>query len=121
ANVGLNPTQTVPPGGRRVYEWYAGDFTAERVPYDPALCSEESVIADDGERTMLVFDARPIEFGAVNLRSYADVVNHGTHGAIGALVVEPLGASWKVDPDLEAQATVTYLDAKGRKRRFREA
>lgn len=110
ANVGLNPVQTVPPGDRRTYEWYAGEFTAKRVKYDERVCNEANVLTDDGDRTMLVFEATPIEFGAINLRSYADVVNHGTHGAIGSLIIEPEGAEWFEDPQLQAQATVQFMD-----------
>ena len=60
----------------------------------------------------------PLELGAVNLRDMGDIVTHGMHGAIGALIVEPRGAKWKVDRDTRAQADVTYQD-NGTKR-FRE-
>jgi manganese oxidase len=109
-NVGLNPVQTVAPGDQRTYEWYAGQFTARRVKYDERTCNEANVIMDDGDRSMLVFDATPIEFGSINLRSFADVVNHGTHGLVGMLIVEPEGAEWSEDPRLQAQATVQYVD-----------
>ena len=35
---------------------------------------------------------KPIEYGAVALRDMADVIKHASHGAIGALVVEPKDA-----------------------------
>ena len=120
ANVGINPVQTVAPGETRVYQWYAGDFTVQRVPFDPVLATADNVIADDGEESLLVFQVRPVEFGAVNLRSYADVVNHGTHGLLGSLVVEPLGATWVADPDTDSQATVFFQDPTGTDRSFRE-
>jgi hypothetical protein len=50
---------------------------------------------------------RSIEFGAVPLLDMADVVKHPMHGAVGALVVEPKGATWQTDPGTEAQANVT--------------
>ncbi|AUX39699.1 multicopper oxidase [Sorangium cellulosum] len=86
ANVGRNPPQTVPPGQRRTYTWYAGEVTS----------------GPDG----VVW--RPLELGAVNLKDMADVVNHGMHGAIGALVVEPEGAVWYEKPGLHAQAWVAH-------------
>lgn len=120
ASIGLNPVGTVAPGDRRTYEWYAGSFTARRVMYDERTCNEANVLTDDGERSMLVFDAVPMELGAVGLRSYGDVVNHGTHGASAMLVVEPEGAEWQIDPHNSAQATVSYVDRKGERVNFRE-
>ncbi|WP_158542506.1 copper oxidase [Lujinxingia litoralis] len=98
ANVGLNREQTVPPGEERQFDWYAGVWSQGR----------KGIVST------------PIEFGAINLRSMADVVNHGVHGAMGALIVEPLGASWESDADTDAQATVSYVDSRGHQRTFRE-
>jgi hypothetical protein len=99
ANIGKNKVQTVPPGDSRTYTWYAGG----RVP--------------NGQGGTVL---GPIEFGTVNLRDMADVVNHGMHGAVGQLIVEPLGASWVEDPGTSAQATVTYVDAAGKPKSFRD-
>ncbi|UQA59335.1 copper oxidase [Polyangium aurulentum] len=101
ANVGRNSKQTVPPKGKRTYTWYAGE-----------------VIGKPGTKEIL--SATPIEFGSCNLRDMADVVNHGMHGAIGALIVEPQGASWTPDAGTEAQANVSFKDAKGVAQSFRE-
>ncbi|XYH93938.1 hypothetical protein ACMHYB_39735 [Sorangium sp. So ce1128] len=50
----------------------------------------------------------------------ADVVNHGMHGAVGALIVEPKGATWRADPGTDAQADVTFTDVYGYQRSFRD-
>jgi hypothetical protein len=73
-NVGLNPVQTVAPGGAEKYQWYAGTLTLDA----------DSLIAT------------PVEFGVVNLTP-ADPLKQASKGAIGALVVEPAGATWPVD------------------------
>ncbi len=103
ANVGLNAPQTVSPGGRRVYRWYTGDFRS-------------SVWSSPLRRGI----ATPVEFGIVNLRNMADVVNHGMHGGIGALIIEPPDAIWSTDPGTEAQARVQYTDVAKQTQTFRE-
>jgi len=79
ADIGLNPSiggsQTVLPGGVRVYQWYAGDIT---------ISNTGAVIAT------------PIEFGATNLIS-SDRLEHASKGAIGALIIEPQNATWTED------------------------
>ena len=68
ANVGLNPPQTVPPGGgKRVYTWRTHrpeDAAGQGRPLGPAL-----------------------------LQDMADFRNHRHHGLVGALVVLPEGAT----------------------------
>jgi hypothetical protein len=86
-NVGFNPNQTVGPGGVARYRWYAGD-----------------VVISGNQRI-----ATPIEFGATNLIS-SDPIKHSNKGAVGSLIVEPLGASWVEDATSRAQATVTKPD-----------
>lgn len=98
ANIGQNRVQTVAPGESRIYRWYAGYWRRQ------------------GGALVAV----PVEFGAVNLRSMADVVHHGTRGAVGALIVEPAGASWTPDVDTDVQATVSYVDSGNVRRSFRE-
>jgi hypothetical protein len=76
ARVGFNPDTTVGPGQSITYTMYAGDrrvdnLTGESVPV-------------------------PIEFGATGLRDIGDVIKHASHGAIGALIIEPLGSTWNV-------------------------
>lgn len=103
ANVGLNVPQTVPPGTTRIYRWYAGDyFSAPKTWLSPRAT------------------ALPMEYGVVNLRNMADVVNHGMHGSIGALIIEPPNATWDIDAGTEAQARVKFTNNKGVVEQFRE-
>jgi manganese oxidase len=85
ANVGFNDRQTVAPGYDRKYRWYAG-----RVDVLP-----------DGSRK-----ATPIEYGAINLTDYGDIMKHGSHGAVGVIVIEPPGASWTTASNSNAEAEV---------------
>jgi manganese oxidase len=86
-NVGFNPNQTVGPGGVARYRWYAGDIT---------ITGNQRV-------------ATPVEFGATNLIS-SDPIKHSNKGAIGSLIIEPLGSTWIEDAGSRAQATVTKPD-----------
>lgn len=101
ATAGLNPSQTVAPGGSRTYTWYAGTVDLRRQA--------------DGTMKMV---AIPEELGAVNLLP-ADRIKGPSKGLVGALIVEPSGASWTLDPDSRAQATVRF-DALGGRQEFRE-
>lgn len=103
ANVGLNALQTVPPGGRRVYRWYTGDFRSYR-----------------WFSTIRKGEITPVEYGIVNLRNMADVINHGMHGGIGALVIEPPDAVWSTDPGTDAQARVRFTAVDSTVQTFRE-
>ncbi|MET0623676.1 MAG: Ig-like domain-containing protein [Pyrinomonadaceae bacterium] len=85
ANVGINDKQTVSPGETKKYRWYAGKVTVNA----------------DKSRT-----ATPIEYGAINLTDYGDIMKHGSHGAGGVLVVEPKGATWTTPPNSYAEAQV---------------
>jgi len=85
ANVGINDRQTVAPGETRKYRWYAGKVT----------------VNPDQSRT-----ATPIEYGAINLTDYGDIMKHGSHGAGGVLVVEPKGATWTTPANSYAEAEV---------------
>lgn len=99
ASIGRNAVQSVPPGQSRTYTWYAGE-----------------IVPKPGGGVLHV----PVELGTVNLRDVADVVNHGMHGAIGTLVVEPMGSGWTPDPTTDAQAVVEHRDENGDLRSFRE-
>jgi manganese oxidase len=83
-NVGANLTQTIYPGQQTTYYWYAGDV---------------KVNADGSVTTT------PIEFGATNLMS-SDRLEHASKGAFGALIIEPLGATWTPDANRRTAATV---------------
>ena len=109
-----NPVRTVPVGN---YRWYAGDVSLKlRGP-------------QAGVRRNV-----PVEYGVVSLRDFGDVIKHSSHGAIGALVVEPEGAVAQSDCEVLAQANVTtpplpclnsaasvsYTDHDGKRQNFRE-
>ena len=83
-NVGINPLSTVDPGGTKTYTWYAGDVR----------------VTEDGEVKLT-----PIEFGATGLMP-ADRVKQVGKGAIGALIIEPPGATWTELASTRAQAKV---------------
>jgi manganese oxidase len=76
--------QLAAPGGAQTYRWYAGD------------------VSIDAAGTAV---ATPIEFGAVNLMP-ADTIKQGSKGLVGALVIEPQGATWAVDAGSNTQATI---------------
>lgn len=86
ANIGMNRrTQTTKLGDSRPvrYRWYAGDVQ---------LIDKQLV-------------ATPIEFGGTNLIS-SDRIKHSNKGAVGALIIEPEGATWELDEGTRASATV---------------
>jgi hypothetical protein len=87
-NVGFNPEQTVAPGESRTFRWYAGNTSS----------------TDDGRVI-----ATPIEFGAVNLVP-SDPLMQDPKGLVGALIIEPQGATWVEDANMRASATVTKAD-----------
>ena len=83
-NVGLNPIQTVSPGGSRTYTWYAGTLF-------PSASNQ------------LV--AQSVAFGGVNLMP-ADPIEHASKGAIGALVIESSPLAIYEDSAARASATL---------------
>ncbi|MFQ5610742.1 MAG: hypothetical protein ACE5H9_01265 [Anaerolineae bacterium] len=96
ANVGLNNhEQTVEPGHdeEEFYTWYAGIVSIERT----AAPNQVNLVAT------------PVEFGAVNLMP-SDRIKHSNKGLVGALIIEPQGATWAIDPGTRASATVTKTD-----------
>jgi hypothetical protein len=98
SNVGLNRYSTAMAGAEIValpragdpvpinYHWYAGNIK---------LVNNRPV--ED-----------PVEFGIVGLRDMGDVIKHSSHGAIGALVVEPQCSSWVEDGNTKASATIEH-------------
>jgi hypothetical protein len=94
-NVGINGQQTVPPGGRTTYQWYAGDLRPDYANVSGGR---------NNRRANLL--ATPVEFGGTNLIP-ADTVKQGQKGLIGALVIEPQGSTW---PDALADLTDTERD-----------
>jgi manganese oxidase len=89
ANIGLNPFQTPGPNHKVTYQWYAGHNRIDK--------STNSIVAT------------PVEFGAVALTP-ADPIKQASKGAVGALIVEPLGATWTTDTGTRASATVNKPD-----------
>jgi hypothetical protein len=83
SNVGRNRVATAAPGEAVQYTWYGGEVRVEN-------------------GTLV---AEPIEFGATNLIS-SDRIKHSAKGAIGALIIEPQGATWTEDATSRASATV---------------
>ncbi|HEX2254448.1 MAG TPA: copper oxidase [Thermoanaerobaculia bacterium] len=83
-NVGRNPEQTVDPGLTGRYRWYAGTTTADQ---NNNLTST------------------PVEFGSLPLYS-SDPIKHSNKGAVGALIIEPLAATWTEHPTSRARAVV---------------
>jgi len=83
-NVGHNPVQTVEPGKSRTFTWYAG-------------------INESGR------PAKPAELGTSNLIP-SDPLMQDPLGLIGALVVEPIGATERTDANSRAAATITRPD-----------
>ncbi|MCI0573439.1 MAG: multicopper oxidase domain-containing protein, partial [Myxococcaceae bacterium] len=120
ANIGLNPVQTVAPGKSITYRWFAGRWVLKDDPGPVTFPLQPVVQLASGGSGGDLFEAQAVEYGAVSLRDVADVVNHGMHGGIGALIIEPPGSTWKTDEGTDASATVTYTDSVGAQRRFRE-
>jgi hypothetical protein len=85
AAVGFNEDSTVSPGGTHVYTWYAGHRKLDT--------SGNPVAA-------------PVEFGATGLRDMGDAIKHSSHGAMGALIIEPQGSTWTTDAASKASADV---------------
>ena len=83
-------SQLVAPGKTttKPYRWYAGEISVDKANY---------------------MTATPIEFGATNLIP-SDPIKHGNKGAVGALIVEPKGATWREDATTRTSATVTKID-----------
>jgi len=81
---GTNPDQTAAPGQAVRYTWFAGRRS----------------LGSDGHTSW-----QPMELGTVNLLP-PDPVEQPQYGAVGALVVEPQGATWKPDAGTLAAATV---------------
>ncbi len=101
---GFNGEQPVGPGQRQRYYWYAGTVTVEGTQLKHT----------------------PHEFLPASLTSWGDIINHGPHGLVGALITEPAGATYHLlsDPDFTnggVSAQITYPDpSNGKPISFRE-
>ncbi|HVF90227.1 MAG TPA: copper oxidase [Blastocatellia bacterium] len=85
ANVGFNEDTTIGPGQSFTYIWYAGDRK----------------VNSQGKPVGV-----PIEFGATALRDMGDVIKHSSHGAVGQLIIEPVGSTWTTVGNSKATADV---------------
>ena len=68
-----------------------------------------------------------VEYGVGAIQDFGDVIKHSSHGAMGAVVVEPADATWQTDCQMttnvecsNAAATVTTKEADGKDATFRE-
>lgn len=94
---------------RRVF-WYAGDYQLQQ---------KENVTEGNATRVGQQIPV-PIEFGAIPLRSFGDVIKHPAHGAIGALVIGPKDSKvcQSQDPreqqaDKDTDISATICDSSG--------
>ncbi len=78
-NVGLNKSHTVSIDSTKTYEWYAGRWENNK----PV----------------------PVEFGSVVLSS-SDRLEQYVKGLFGAIIIEPKGATWKVDENSNHSANI---------------
>jgi hypothetical protein len=81
----------IEPNEKVTYTWYAGDV--------------DMVQVTGGLRAI----ARPVEFGAINISS-SDQIEQAGKGLMGALVIEPPGATWTTDPGTRLSADITAPD-----------
>ncbi len=97
-------------GGGRLYRWYAGAYDLKIV----------------GGQVKPVLT--PVEYGVAAIQDFGDVIKHPSHGAVGALVVEPAGATIATDCDImpdkskcsNAAATIAMKNKDGKDESFRE-
>jgi hypothetical protein len=85
-SVGGNRDQTASPGANAMYRWYAGMVEID---------------SETGIRT-----ATPVEFGAANLMA-ADPIKGSNKGLIGALVIEPVHATWPAAGEVGTDGLLT--------------
>ncbi len=100
---GFNPVNNVyaRPGESVIYRWYAGI---------PEL-DEDSSPED--------YNFEPFKDTTVAALTSADAIGQGTHGLVGALVIEPPGAKVESDQDSHLSARVTYPQS-GKQKSYRE-
>ena len=102
-NVGLNPVQTIAPGGVRTYRFYAGDL--ELGPRAASGDGKSGALgALMGNSFPLV--ATPVEYGAMPIFP-ADTIKQGQKGLLGVMTILPAGSTFTLDAGTTAQATVT--------------
>jgi hypothetical protein len=88
---GVNPTLAAP-GTTQNYVWYAGDL---------------SMLPQGAGRYKLV--ATPVEFGGINL-SPADLIEQPKKSQVGAVIIEPAGATWADEVNCATNPAKCQLD-----------
>jgi hypothetical protein len=97
-NVGINPVQTVAPGGAaKTYTFYAGDLRLAELPQ----------IGNTAQFNLDTVLPTAVEFGPVNALP-ADRVKQPQKGLLGSMIVQPRGATFAyTDPNSRMEADVT--------------
>lgn len=112
-------------GQKRIYTFYAGklELESEAKTKDGPACA--------GGECKFKLNKLPYTFGTIPIKAFGDVINHGAHGLIGTLVIEPEGAVY-LDPVTEkeipeedqwklgSEALIKYEDEQRKKKTFRE-
>ena len=122
--------ETCSPGNTMTYTWYAGDrnVSDKAGPENSDVCiynkkgevflGTEQINTNDpkalarckkldepiNEREQGRVRFTPMEFGAVSIRSFGDVIKQSSHGAVGMLIVEPRNSTWELvdcDPRID--------------------
>lgn len=104
-NTGLNTvgigSQTIGPGGTKVYTWYAGRIEMQESALSPRIRFMQGI---------------PEAYGAVNLKSGGDIIKQVPQGLVGMLVVEPEGANYA--DRAGTSADITFADSSQNFREF---
>lgn len=127
-NLGIGMNRSAEPlnnGQKRIYTFYAGklELESEAKTKDGPACA--------GGECKFKLNKLPYTFGTIPIKAFGDVINHGAHGLIGTLVIEPEGAVY-LDPVTEkeipeedqwklgSEALIKYEDEQRKKKTFRE-
>lgn len=73
----------VPPQKEAKFYWYAGD-----------LVLNKNWNNDDNSKQR--YNGQAVEFGAVPIVDFADLIKHASHSLVGAVIIEPFGANIKL-------------------------
>lgn len=125
ANIGINSTpngnvQGTGLQGNLVSACNAGDRDDKCTSNTSVWWAGKYELEEKGRKKGVQKDL-PIEFGALPLSSFGDVIKHPAHGVIGALVIEPKGShrckpdderELKADVATDTSATICTTDGK---------
>ncbi|WP_286164334.1 hypothetical protein [Azoarcus sp. DN11] len=102
-NVGINPVQTVAPGGApKTYQFYVGDLARAYSKATSLVKGTTSTRTGNAD----TISAVGIEFGGVNIMP-ADKIKQPQKGLNGAFVAMPPESTWVEDGNMRAAATVS--------------